>query len=247
MENSSGPGWITTPQGAAHQIEARFHLTPEMVNHLERLRHANPKKALPLMVHINPTVVWLRNTGNDMGAALAGKQQRPGGLPQEYGLHSDLVQLWAIRADDIGFEVDATTWIEKVMRAFGQHRSRLIEIPFPDARHFTRAREALDAGRYEDAVGNCRPILAGWEVELDLPKGKRLASVVADQQGWAEDDPRRKALDKLWDGMQLLVNNARHEEHHDIPWTAADARASVLLTAVLSQYLTDLESSDGRG
>ena len=78
-----------------------------------------------------------------------------------------------------------------------------------------------------------------WVSQLRATKSTPVAAVVAQQLGWTEDDGRRSLLDSLWKAMTDFVNAPHHPEDaiENSALDIRDARMTVLLTALLSEYV----------
>jgi len=228
-------GWVTHPVGALHRIEVRFHLGNELFNHLDARRHSAGEKALPLYLRILPTVAWLRvpRTSNALGPQTT----------SEIGMACEVLRIWVAEPAVVRLEIDPATWIDKVLAPMGLHRSRLVEVPFPNRHHFDRARAALEKGDYPAAASACRRVLGAWESDWDVEHGgHRLAEAVAASMAWPAEDPRARALSLLWTGLQRLVERAVPESGSGVAWSGEDAELCFLLTAVVSAYLGHLDA-----
>jgi len=65
---------------------------------------------------------------------------------------------------------------------------------------------------------------------------------VAERLGWSDDSPAKKLLDNLWGTLVDVSSAAHHQPGRRL--TAADARATILLAATVTEYLTDLLDPD---
>jgi hypothetical protein len=69
-----------------------------------------------------------------------------------------------------------------------------------------------------------------------------VAVVLAEAQGWGEEDPRRAFLDQLWAAAKYLANTVLHEANQPtmLEIGEPETRTHLLLTAALSEWLTGL-------
>ncbi len=65
---------------------------------------------------------------------------------------------------------------------------------------------------------------------------------MAERLGWSDDSPAKKLLDNLWGTLVDVSSAAHHQPGRRL--TAADARATILLAATVTEYLTDLLDPD---
>lgn len=226
------------------QVELRFFLTPAQVEELERRRHASRADVFCLSLALEPTVVGLKNFNRNT----AGKPPAPGVWDAKYGMYAELAWFWAVNGPSaLRVDVETSTWVRNVLPGLGYDRLRLIEItlppPLPDqpsaGAEFDKAKAALDTRRYEDCVAACRGLLTMWKQGSGATDGKRLAEVVAKRLGWADGDARRQFLDVLWKAATDFVNAPHHPEGggQGGPLDHRDARLTLMMTALLSEYL----------
>lgn len=225
-------------------VELRFFLTPPQVEGLERRRHASRGDVFNLYLQLEPTVIGLQNFN----------RHRPGSTPApriwdpKYGEYAELAVFWAAnRPPTLRVDVETSTWVRSVLPGLGHDRLRLVEVtlppPLPDrpnaAAEFDKAKAALDARRYEDSVSACRGLLAMWKGLFDATAAHRVADVIAERLGWTADDGRREFLDALWQAATDFVNAPHHPEGAgQATWIDhRDARLTLLVTAVLSEYV----------
>jgi hypothetical protein len=229
------------------QIELRFFLTPTQVEELERRRHASRADVFYLYLALEPTVVGLKNFNRNT----PGKPPTPGIWDAKYGMYAELAWFWTTNQPSaLRVDVETSTWVRNVLPGLGYDRLRLVEItlppPLPDqpsaAGEFDKAKAALDTRRYEDCVAACRGLLAMWKQDAGATDGKRLAQVVAERLGWADADGRRQFLDGLWKAATNFVNAPHHPEAsgQGVWLDHRDARLTLMMTALLSEYLGTL-------
>ncbi len=140
--------------------------------------------------------------------------------------------------------------MRNVLPGLGFDRVRLIEVTLSPAlpkignsgKEWDGAVRAFDERRYEDCVGKCRGLIYSWNRQLNTNRKIHLADVVAQRCGWPEGDPRRGLLDALWQGLVDASNAPLHPEgqDHQRTFSPADARLHLLVTAVLSEYVSEV-------
>jgi hypothetical protein len=77
---------------------------------------------------------------------------------------------------------------------------------------------------------------------LGTTRTRPVAVVLAEAQGWGEEDPRRAFLDQLWAAAKYLANTVLHEANQPtmLDLSEPESRTHLLLTAALSEWLTKL-------
>ena len=238
------------PEGSVpHQVQLRFALTPGTVYHLEAVRHAVPEEAFQLYVRLQGPLAWLPATRGEVlpAGGRAGKVIENDPFQGQLGPHSELSLLWTSGIDDLRVQIDPSVWINKVLPGLGVDNLRLVDVGFPPglpevsnaAKAFTEAQDAYYGRRYVECISKCRAIIRAWNKKLVATSRQHLAELVADAQGWAADDPRRKLLDAIWQALLDAANMASHPEGQILSYqpTAHDAKLSLMMTATISEYL----------
>ncbi len=230
--------------GGRTSVDLHFPLTPASVARLERERHDAPADAFFLWLAPKGLVAWLSTRGE------TGAENDPAPFGTMFGLHSQLSYFWSTTISDLRVGVEPSVWVRNVLPGLGFDRVRLIEVTLPpalpkignSAKEWDGAVRAFDERRYEDCVGKCRGLINAWNRQLNTNRKVHLADVVAERCGWAAGDPRRGLLDALWQGLLDASNAPLHPEgqDHSRTLTPADARLHLLLTAVLSEYVSEV-------
>ncbi len=103
---------------------------------------------------------------------------------------------------------------------------------------FDEAVAKYETRDYRGAIGICRDIRALVEQALGATKANPVADVIAAERGLATTSPPIQFVGNAW---KLLAEstNAAHHGHSVGVYTAADARAVLLFTAVLLEHLGD--------
>lgn len=236
--------WATGPKAPTiHHVEVGLPISQSAIEHLDQRRHAHRTGSVEVYLKLGGQLAWLRWTGNDMQQRLEGRgKAKQEILPDSEGLYSEVLPFWTQRIDTMRLEIDPLTWVEGLLPHFGLERSRFIEVPFGPALtpSFNRARQALDARRYLEAIQHCRPVIHAWEGDLGAGRAHPVAAVLGDKERWAPADPRKACLDHLWKALHALTDAAHHPEE-GMTFTHSDAQLAVLLTAVTSNYLRSHE------
>jgi hypothetical protein len=213
------------------------------------MRHETPGEQFALHLRMSGSVVWIRETFGEMHASggRAGPAAPEDPFKMQYGLHSALTYFWTSDIDSMRVQIDTSVWIDSVLPGFGIDGIRLLELAFPPAlpkvgnaaKAFDEALRAFNSKHYKDCIGKCRAIVSAWNTQFGATDKKHLADLVATAQGWAQDDPRKDALDKIWTALVNSSNAPHHPESQPGGYepSAHDARLQLLLTAAVSEYL----------
>lgn len=226
-----------------HTPQVSIDLAARDIERLEMLRHAGPPEAFRLVVQVRGHLVWMRAAYNEIGGT------NPAEFDPTEGMYVDVLPMWYTKLDPIVVQPEQSAWVRNVLPELGYDRRRLVEVRLPpptatvqaDA-SFAAALRHLDASSYAAAVASCRAILTAWSRAFGATRAKPLATKIADRLGWTADDPRRAMLDGLWKAVYDYVSSEHHPETHPTSYAAeaAEARAVVLLTATLSEYVAAL-------
>lgn len=237
--------WQQLPSATAKRpVELRFPLTAEHLRVLEQAATRVGRDDLLLGLRCTATVAAVAETRPV--AAIA----QTGPTVAALGNASLLRFCWETRVADAALNVGRDRWAEEVLPALGLDRVRLVAVrlPGPDTvptssifQRFDRARVDFDAGRFREAIGHCRDLRNGIEQQLGATRADPVAVKVAARVGWERGDPRCRYLDGSWQALAVLTNDARHADGDRL--TASDARATLLHTAVMVEYLGELLDS----
>ncbi len=229
-----------------HVVALRFHLTQRDIDNLENIRHQAPSDVFSLYLGLEAVVAGVK-TYNQIGGSQSSTEDMPWGL--EYGMVSQVFPFWRTNISPVSITVERSTWVRDVLSGLGYDRARVVEMRFPPAlpdhpsaaSEWDKARQALDEQRYGDCVSECRDILAMWQSQLGASKSQPVASIITGRRAWHEDDGRIAFLDRLWNAAIDLVNAPHHPEGRPTEqrFDAADARLMLILTAALSQYVSE--------
>ncbi len=225
-----------------HTVQLSFGLSQRLVSAVESWRHASPSDVVTFYLHVVPTVAAITAFGEAL----------PGSAPDDrfgaiFGMYARLEPFWYATIAPITVSVERSAWVREVLPGLGHDRTRLLEVQLPPdlpghqsaAAQFDKARRALDSQRYGDCIEACRGIINMWEAEWGATRKERVAEKVAAVRMWPPDDIRRTFLDELWRRLGDIANAPHHPEGETDAelFDARDARAVLMLTAVLSQYV----------
>jgi len=227
-----------------NQVELRFFLTSAQVEELEHRRHASRGDVFNLHLRLEPTIIGLKNFN----------RQSPGSMlvreiwDTKYGEYAELAVFWkAKKSEALRVGAETSTWVQNVLPGLGYDRVRLVEVTLPPtlpgqpnaAAQFDKAKDALDARRYDDCVSACRGLLAMWKNVFGATNTNPVASMIADRLGWSADDGRCNFLDALWKAATDFVNVTHHPEAagQATGINYRDARLTMFLTVALSEYV----------
>lgn len=237
-------------ESTLNTVELRFPLSMPVIEKLERHRHGSPEREALLYLRLEPTLVLLRTTHGNVPVSAVPQAEVGQNHAARFGLLSEMSIFWLPKIEVLRLVIDTSQWVDNVLPGLGYDRVRLVELTLPPSlppgvnaeARFAAFRQALDSGRYDDAVAASRDILRAWSGYLEASKQKPVATVVGKRLAWPEGDPRRSLLDALWKGLTDVANTPHHPEGQTQPFapSAADARLQLLLSAALSEYLSDV-------
>lgn len=231
------------------EVALRLPLRPSLVARIESHRHAMGGKDFTAVLRIRGTAAWVTGTGNNVAS-------RPGSTdpsvtadhPFPIGMDrfSFLAPFWNCRIEDISVRIHESHWVDSVLPGLGLDRLRLVEValpasggPLPDGmvKHFDAARKDYDSGRYRECVQKCRDVRYDVEGAVRADTGMGVADGVARKVGLDMKGPEHAFLDTCWKALADLTNAANHLKDE---FGAPDARACLILTAVVVEYLEGL-------
>lgn len=230
-----------TRSESEHHVQLLFPLTSEKIAYLDRHRHeaAGAQQAF-FTIALEGSVVWMRHTGNVLGAI------GEGDWPGHVGPWSEVIWFWYSQWDALTFRISTETWTTAILPKWDLDRYRILEVEFPQIRgldeplavQWDRALTAYNQGRYADAVGHLRGILNAINQELNARKGRPIADIIRDHRKWVSNDVRHPLLDGVWKGLINATNTELHPESGMSPnWTATDCRWLFLLVTANLDYL----------
>jgi hypothetical protein len=190
------------------------------------------------------SLVWLKTTYGGVPVATPADEDP---FDRQFGIHSVRSHFWSVRIEDLTVSVEPSTWVNRVLPAFGFEHARLVEVAFPPplpqvghaAESFADALRAYDRGEHRSAIDKCRTVFHAWEQQLGASKAAPVAAAIAKTRGWPVADPRRIFVDELWKTLKTYVDAGHHVADQAQPPNAdaADARLCLMTIAVLSEHL----------
>lgn len=110
---------------------------------------------------------------------------------------------------------------------------------------FDAARREFDNGRYRECLQKCRDVRHEVEKLLHArnSEGQRVADRLAQRGLIPGDSLQWRFLDGVWAATAGLTSGAHHNA--DLTFTAREARAALLITAVLVEFVSELEPLRG--
>lgn len=226
--------WASHPGAAAtHACELRLPLTPMQLRALEE---APPQDGnVTLRVEVRVAAAWLR-------------QEHQQVLGSGGGSAVELLPLSWVRAEPLRLAVPVGHWAERVLPGLGANRYRTVLVRLPSespltpgkplVRWFDDARARYDRGDYRGCIERCRDVRRAVETSLEATKSDPVSAKAASAAGLPAGTSG--FLEGVWRALAEVTNEAHHPEHGEPVYRAADARAVLLTTAVLLEYLGTL-------
>lgn len=222
--------WASRPTASAeHSVYLRVPLTPTQLRAVEDTPPIDGQVLLRL--ELTAEAAWLRKEHTHVLGSTGGSAM-------------ELLPLAWVRIDDLRLAVPVAYWAERVLPAVGADRYRTLLIVLPTespltpgqslVRWFDEARGRYDRGDYRGCIERCRDVRRAVEVALgatrDHPVSARTGPVGVPAGTTA-------FVDGVWAALAQVTNEAHHSEYAEPASSAADARAVLLTTAVMLDYL----------
>jgi hypothetical protein len=228
------------------QVQARIPLTGANVAQIERHRHEHG--AFTAVGRFSADVVWFVEIGNSQH--LGGPETPPLENPfsTEFGILSTLAHFWTASVEDLDISIPASVWVDKILPGLGLNRLRLVEVMLPEEagslseqiiNYFDTARRSFDLGHYRPSMLQLRDMRHATEAALGAVKGRRVADIIAERLALPTDSEKRRSLDSAWEALVHSTNMAAHLTEGPYV-TPADARACLLMAAVVIEYVNQL-------
>lgn len=237
--------------GEGYIFDVRIPLAQPHVAKLEAWRHSTGGKDFTGTLHLSGKVAWVYQTGGSMSSLMKplDASKLDGELfPPGAGMYSTFAYFWDTRMDDLPLHVPESTWIENVLPGLGLDRLRLVELALPTigglleletVQTFDAARREYDSGRYRECIEKCRYVRDGIHECLGATRERPVAKVIGDRLHMASNAPQRAFLRDAWKSLVDLTNAAHHPTQARL-LMPSDARACLLVVAVLLEYLQAL-------
>lgn len=239
---SSGRGVWHTYESHSYdlRLDLRFPLSSEAVRLVEDAAH-RIEPSLNLKLRIDAAFAHVQGVEQlHVSGGLAGQQHILG--------HAfDLRSLGSGGSEDLDVQVSREHWAERVAPGLGIDWYRVVAVRLPKqvegldpklGSFFDEAVRSYERRDYRGAINACRDIREVVEQSLGAEGKGGVAGVVAAERRLADDAPEREFIDGAWKLLADLTNKAHHVRsrgHYEAP----DARAALLFTAVMLEYLAD--------
>jgi hypothetical protein len=240
---------LTLPQGTQERTcLLRFPIGLGAVARMTEVAGSTAPREIEMKVAVEASIAWVPRTWNSIPSA--GTDEVAPAV-EGLGLISELRSVWDSRVGDLVLYVPREKWAEAVLPALGMDRLRLVTVRFPGAspsrnnripRKFDAARLALDAGRFAESIRACRDVRRMVQRRLTGSDAGRVVDAIAARRGLSSQGPQMSFLDAAWSALTNLTNSAVHDDNPDadaVDFSAADARACLLLTSVLLELLAE--------
>ncbi len=214
------------------RAEATFDLSLEYIRLIENSVEQTEYLPLELSVAVDLAVVAERNVSDGR---------------DETGWAYRFVE--PDRMHEIRLYVERSHWADRVLPQIGADRVRLAAVRLGDpwaARKviafLDAARRDYDNGRYRECLQKCRDVRHEIERLLQANR-KKVGERVADRLAQAGlihgDSTQWRFLDGVWGATAGLTSDAHHIA--SVVFTAREARAALLITAVLVEFVSELD------
>lgn len=238
----------TSPDAPSRTVRyMHFPLTDASIALTERHRHRAPENMFQGWLTASVSVAWLFAAGGQVPGPRSVRSFPDYPFDLNMGICIGLAHFLGTRIENIPLWVPASTWINKVLPGVGLNHLRLVEMFLPRVGgalpaeiipHFDAARLDYDAGRYRECIQKCRDVRKPIETLLKATRSRPVGDALADVLGTRLPEDQRKFLNQWWNALVDFSSAA----HHQTAYTQADARACLLLTATILEYLQSLLS-----
>lgn len=153
------------------------------------------------------------------------------------------------RLHEVRLHVERSHWADRVLPQIGGDRVRLAAIHLGDSRgarqviaSFDSARRDYDNGRYRECLQKCRDVRHEIERLLGANRkkaGERVADRLVQAGLLRPDSTQWRFLDGVWGATAGLTSDAHHVAN--LAFTAKEARVGLLITAVLVEFVSELD------
>jgi hypothetical protein len=231
--------WLTSETHSYEtSVELRFALTADMARLVEETARSLQAPSLPLSLKIKPALACVVGTEQVM--------TRRAGQSYVAGAAYELRPVASSTVLQLDVHLQREEWTS-IAQGFGLHEVRLIAVRLPrrveglDSQLVSLFDEAVtkyETRDYRSAIGLCRDIRHIVEKSLGAKGSKTVDQIIAEERGLTAADAPIQFLSGAWKLFVDLTNDARHAGSVGV-YNAADARAALLFTAVLLEYLAD--------
>lgn len=238
-DGSNGGLWATTD---THKFETRrdlrFTLTAGMLRVLEETLHSMQQADLTLTLKIRPGV------GRVLGTSEVATALGPAGQTHLLGTAYEIHPIAWPTVDHLDVRISREQWAE-IAKSIGLEEARVVLVRLPKqvdgfdpqlVSLFDQAVSKYETRDYREAIGICRDVRNLAEKALRATKTDPVSAIIAAERGLNSSSPPIRFLGDAWKLFVEFTNAARHDQSID-SYTAADARAMLLFTALLLDYL----------
>jgi hypothetical protein len=245
IEGSGGTRGVilSRPRGASPEdLQLAFLLADGGVRTLDEHVRGALGHVIDLELSFEVRIAWRRELLND---PMAPDSLTP--FDQRHGLLSVLAPFWETRAEELQIQLSRDQWAHTVAPGLGHEQLRLVALRLPAAGAaganvvslYDAASHAYDAGDWRTSAQKCRDLRHLVEQSIRSAPNERVYEAVARRSGVGLDDPRIQFLDKVWSAFADVTNDAHHLDSIS-RLDAVTAHATLLLTASMVQYVTEL-------
>jgi hypothetical protein len=226
--------------------EFRFSLTHAQLKVLENMRHESGKS---LYLKLEPVITWNKHTvNNDSLSDPSRRTLGEHGWDTNFGLISELWFFWQSTIWPLRLDFTKMQWTTAIFPGMGYDNFRLIEVKLPASNtlvpvdaidHFKDAQRDYDNTAHIECVMKLR--LAHEAIEKHLKvQAHELGKAVTKALGWTPGSEQEQYLDGAWKALYVIAC-ASHHTPSVKSLLPADAHAVLISTAVLLEYLAQLE------
>lgn len=233
----------SNPHGPSRSyLEMHFQASETMIVQMEARRHRSPDTTFQGWVTISASIAWMVAAGGEAPGAGSLRPMPDYSFEMTMGICVSVAPFLETSVGNLSIRLPASTWIDKVLPGLGLDHLRLVEIALPRSGgavpgevvpHFDAARRDYDFGRHRECIQKCRDVRNLIEKHLGASKAHPVGDALADLAGLPLPQDQRRFLNQCWIALADLTSAA----HHQMAYSTADARACLLLTAVLLEYL----------
>lgn len=240
--DSSGHGVWHTYEGHPSDttVELRFPLSGAAVRLVEDAAH-RIQPALNLKLRINAAFAHVVAAEQLYVRTAIGDQRHL------FDHAFDLRSLGSSSSQDLDVQISREHWAEQVAPGLGIDWFRVVAVRLPKQVEgldpklvsiFDEAVRTYERRDYRGAINACRDIRELVEESLGASGKGGVAAIVGTERRLPEDAPERELIDGAWKLLTDVTNTAHHSRSQG-RYGAADARAMLLFTAMLLEYLAD--------
>lgn len=220
------------------QLDLRFTLNQGMLRIVEETVHSLARPDLSFTLKIRPAVGRVTGT-HDVPTAVG-----PGGQEQLLGTAYQIYPMAWPTVDHLDIRISWQHWAD-MAKDLGLDEVRLIAVRLPRKIEgfdpellslYDQAISRYEKHEYREAIGICRDVRNLLEKAIGATKSNPVSAIMATERGVDSSSPPIRFVDQAWRLFAEFTNAARHDESIG-SYSAADARAMLLFTSVMLEYL----------